>query len=49
MLQKLKTELKYLLHSLHTIALSEGTIFALNAVFFQKKYRLQQNQEGPGF
>ena len=38
MLRKLKKELKILLHSSHTIALSKGTIFAKNCWFFAKKY-----------
>ena len=36
LLQKLKTELKNLQHSSHTIALKKGTIFAKNAEFLQK-------------
>ena len=37
MLQKLKTKLKTLYHSSHTIVLSKDTIFAKNANFLQKK------------
>ena len=36
-LQKLKAELKTLLHSSHIIALSKGTIFAKKCYFFSKK------------
>ena len=46
MLQKLKTELKRLYHSSHTIALSKGTILAKNADFLQKICWHQQNYEG---
>ena len=33
----MKTEIKNLLNSIHTIALSKGIIFAKNANFLQKK------------
>ena len=42
-LQKLKRELKILLQSLHTIALSKDTIFAKNCCFFAEKCWHQQN------
>ena len=34
------TELKNLKHSIHTIALSKGTIFVKKCLFFAKKYML---------
>ena len=37
MLQNLKTELKNLWSSSHTIALSKGTVFAKKCCFFEKK------------
>ena len=42
-LQKLKTELKNLQHSFHTIALSKGTIFTKKCNYFLKKCWHQQN------